>query len=113
MNFSFLALVVTLLTMAYLTSFNKHVVFLMVVSTGLWVTMIWFVTEISQVQTQPQNAPQAAPPYEGPVPATSTSATASADVEKPDLLPPSSSSSSSTKSTAREHVQTPPQKRTR
>lgn len=43
MNFSFLALILTLLGMAFLTSWNKHVLFLMAVSTGLWATMIWLV----------------------------------------------------------------------
>ncbi|GHJ86957.1 hypothetical protein NliqN6_3359 [Naganishia liquefaciens] len=57
MNFSFLALIITLAAMAFLTSYNGHVLFLMAVSTGLWITMIWFVAEISKVQTQPQNAP--------------------------------------------------------
>lgn len=110
MNFSFLALIVTLGGMAVLTSYNRHVLFLMAVSTGLWVTMIWyaralpslpaslpgigprkkscadtvgvdrFVAEISKVQTQPQNAPPPSVPSE---------AEADADLSRtppPDLL---------------------------
>lgn len=43
MNFSFFALILTLLGMAFLTSWNRHVLFLMAVSAGLWGTMIWSV----------------------------------------------------------------------
>ncbi|KAI5452391.1 hypothetical protein NCC49_000951 [Naganishia albida] len=74
MNFSFLALILTLLGMAFLTNWNKHVLFLMAVSSGLWATMIWFVAEITRVQTQPQNAPP--PMMDGSIPSASARTTA-------------------------------------
>ncbi|KAJ9127423.1 hypothetical protein QFC24_000831 [Naganishia onofrii] len=79
--------------------------------------MIWFVTEISKVQTQPQNAPQ--PPTtaftpselttDGSIPATnpSSSSTEGAEGKPEDLL-----LGSSAKTTARQDRGTQPQKRT-
>lgn len=43
MNASFFFLILSLLFLGYMTDWNKHVLFLMLVSTGLWMTMIWYV----------------------------------------------------------------------
>jgi hypothetical protein len=43
MNASFFFLILSLLFLGYMTDWNKHVLFLMLVSTGLWMTMIWCV----------------------------------------------------------------------
>jgi uncharacterized membrane protein YpjA len=45
MNASFFFLILSLLFLGYMTDWNKHVLFLMLVSTGLWMTMIWCVFE--------------------------------------------------------------------
>jgi cbb3-type cytochrome oxidase subunit 3 len=43
MNASFFLLILSLLFLGYMTRWNKHVLFLMLISTGLWMTMIWYV----------------------------------------------------------------------
>lgn len=57
MNMSFFLLLVTLLWLAYITSWNGHVLALLGINAALWATMIWFVMEISRVQTNPENMP--------------------------------------------------------
>ena len=41
MNVSFFLLIITLFGLAFLTDWNKHVIILMLVSCGFWMTMIW------------------------------------------------------------------------
>jgi hypothetical protein len=73
MNASFLLLILTLFGLAFLTSWNKHVIFMMFCSTLLWGAMIWyslftkavgyaeldnrFVVEITRTQLRPDNLP--------------------------------------------------------
>ncbi|KAI9638812.1 ER protein Pkr1-domain-containing protein [Dioszegia hungarica] len=61
MNVSFFFLILVLFALAFLTSWNKHVLFLLGVTTLLWAAMLWFVVEISKVQTRPDNLPPADP----------------------------------------------------
>jgi len=74
MNISFFLLLLTLFALAFLTSWNKHVLMLLGVTTCLWVAMMWFailflawwwkaevsdrfVLEITKVQNRPDNMP--------------------------------------------------------
>ena len=41
MNASFFGLILVLFAMAVLSSWNKHVIFLLIVSSLLWATMVW------------------------------------------------------------------------
>ncbi|KAK8849742.1 hypothetical protein IAR55_005077 [Kwoniella newhampshirensis] len=57
MNLCFFLLVLTLFALAFLTGWNKHVLLLFGVTICLWGSMIWFVMEITKVQTRPDNMP--------------------------------------------------------
>jgi hypothetical protein len=53
MNASFFFLILSLLFLGYMTDWNKHVLFLMLVSTGLWMTMIWCVSWSRNLNERP------------------------------------------------------------
>ncbi|KAK1923671.1 ER protein Pkr1-domain-containing protein [Papiliotrema laurentii] len=57
MNVSFFLLLLTLAALAFLTSWNKHVLLLLGVTALLWASMLWFVMELTKVQTRPDNMP--------------------------------------------------------
>ncbi|KAL7425208.1 hypothetical protein Q5752_000896 [Cryptotrichosporon argae] len=57
MNVSFFLLILTLFGLAFLTSWNKHVLILLGVSTLLWATMAWFILELTRVQVRRDNMP--------------------------------------------------------
>ncbi|RSH81002.1 SMK killer toxin resistance protein [Apiotrichum porosum] len=61
MNISFALLLLTLFGLMILSSWNLHVVALFVINAALWATMMWFVQEISKVQTNPENMPTGDP----------------------------------------------------
>ncbi|ORY34664.1 hypothetical protein BCR39DRAFT_513904 [Naematelia encephala] len=57
MNVSFFLLILTLFALAFLTKWNQHVLIMLAVTTCLWAAMVWFVLEITKVQTRPDNMP--------------------------------------------------------
>ncbi|ORX37623.1 hypothetical protein BD324DRAFT_622664 [Kockovaella imperatae] len=57
MNICFFLLLVILFALAVLTSWNKHVLLLLGVTSLFWFSMLWFIAEISKVQTRPDNMP--------------------------------------------------------
>ncbi|WRT69781.1 uncharacterized protein IL334_006772 [Kwoniella shivajii] len=57
MNLSFFFLLLTLFGLSVLTQWNKHVLALLGVTALLWGAMIWFVLELTKVQTRPDNMP--------------------------------------------------------
>ncbi|KAL1412539.1 hypothetical protein Q8F55_000285 [Vanrija albida] len=61
MNISFFLLILCLTFTAYVSNWNKHVLFLLFTSFLLWMAMVWFVMEITRVQNNPENAPPADP----------------------------------------------------
>jgi len=52
MNASFFLLILSLLFLGYMTRWNKHVLFLMLISTGQWMTMIWYVSQTTKTQSR-------------------------------------------------------------
>ncbi|WWC73617.1 uncharacterized protein I206_107589 [Kwoniella pini CBS 10737] len=57
MNLCFFFLLLTLFGLAVLTQWNKHVLSLLGVTALLWASMMWFVLELTKVQTRPDNMP--------------------------------------------------------
>ncbi|KAK6908852.1 hypothetical protein L486_01504 [Kwoniella mangroviensis CBS 10435] len=59
MNLCFFFLLLTLFGLAVLTQWNKHVLLLLGVTALLWGSMMWFVLELTKVQSRPDNMPPA------------------------------------------------------
>ncbi|WWD04211.1 hypothetical protein V865_002278 [Kwoniella europaea PYCC6329] len=57
MNLCFFFLLLTLFGLAVLTQWNKHVLLLLGVTALLWGSMMWFVLELTKVQSRPDNMP--------------------------------------------------------
>ncbi|KAK0554798.1 hypothetical protein OC845_000620 [Tilletia horrida] len=58
MNISFYALFLCLAGLAFMTSGNIHVVFLLVISVGLWASINWFVSELAKLPPEAQQIQQ-------------------------------------------------------
>jgi len=56
MNLSFYGLFVTLAGLAYVTSFNKHVLLLSAVAVALFLSIQWFIVELKRLEEQNKNA---------------------------------------------------------
>ncbi|WVO18512.1 hypothetical protein L204_106231 [Cryptococcus depauperatus] len=57
MNLCFFLLVLTLIGLAILTQGNRHVLLLIGMTTFLWGSMVWFVAELTRLQSRPDNLP--------------------------------------------------------
>jgi len=58
MNYSFYALFLSLFGLAILTSGNIHVVFLLMISVGLWASINWFVSELAKMPPESRQIQQ-------------------------------------------------------